>query len=512
MKVRWRAYEMIAVGMLVAWQVIMILLQAYDHSMGGAESPYSTAFREHGLSFIYWRNVLVPQLASMVLMYGVYLMINLIILPLFRLLSGKDLDHLGSGKIIKAILSLAAVSFLLAIGINVISFYGMPHLLSYRDYQFLSIAGYNDAPLSNLFFGFSRSLAVVLLITVLAGLREVMIGYLERSGGRREYTILIVNNAIPLIFLYGLWLVVTRPSQSDVFRYNVLVLPLIAFYLYLTFWLFPFKGEKSFLTRSVLFRLLLATTIALFPGLVFLFSHNQLFMSLLHGLVLLFVATPLCWILYLQRRDKIVQFLNMKTALARSEANLQFLKAQINPHFLFNALNTLYGTALRGDHEKTAEGIQKLGDMMRFMLHENTQERIPMQKELEYLRNFISLQQLRIQASPGIQIEDNIEDVSSNLQIAPMMLIPFVENAFKHGISLKEPSWIVINLSCAEDGTLHFEVRNSFHKREGDLESGKSGVGLANVQGRLALLYPGRHSLRLDTTEKEYIVNLSLKC
>jgi LytS/YehU family sensor histidine kinase len=201
----------------------------------------------------------------------------------------------------------------------------------------------------------------------------------------------------------------------------------------------------------------------------------------------------------------------METALAKSDANLQLLKSQINPHFLFNALNTLYGTALKGETDKTAEGIQKLGDMMRFMLHENILDRIPMDKELEYLKNFISLQKLRIQPSVNINIEDDIEEISCKMQIAPMLLIPFVENAFKHGIDPREKSWIKIELRCL-DNMINFEVRNSVHSGEKDIEHGKSGIGLDNVRERLKLLYADKHILDINETEKEFIIKLILKC
>jgi len=113
---------------------------------------------------------------------------------------------------------------------------------------------------------------------------------------------------------------------------------------------------------------------------------------------------------------------------------------------------------------RTAEGIQRLGDMMRFMLQENNLDFIQMDKEIDYLNNYIALQKLRTQTSQGIVIEDNINEQNCNHRIAPMLLIPLVENAFKHGISLNERSWIIINLSCTEKNIL-FEVRNSIHAK-----------------------------------------------
>ena len=143
----------------------------------------------------------------------------------------------------------------------------------------------------------------------------------------------------------------------------------------------------------------------------------------------------------------------MQSALGKTSADLKLLQSQINPHFLFNVMNTLYGIAIQENAERTSTGIQQLGDMMRFMLHENQQDHILLIREIAYIKEYIALQKLRIADLPSIQItvelppEDQIEDQ----QIAPMLLIPFIENAFKHGISLNIPSWIRIYLSVEND-------------------------------------------------------------
>ncbi|SDD81727.1 sensor histidine kinase [Niabella drilacis] len=218
------------------------------------------------------------------------------------------------------------------------------------------------------------------------------------------------------------------------------------------------------------------------------------------------VVIPLSWWIYKNQKEK----LGLKTALGSSEANLGFLRSQINPHFLFNALNTLYGTALQENAERTGEGIQKLGDMMRFMLHENIQDKILLVREVAYLNNYIDLQKLRTVNSPDIVIKVKIDEPVSALQISPMLLIPFVENAFKHGISLKEPSYITIGLHT-QNNLLYFDVQNSIHlKAEGDPEKLKSGIGLQNVKERLLLEYPERHELVIRQTAKDFFVHLTI--
>jgi sensor histidine kinase YesM len=226
----------------------------------------------------------------------------------------------------------------------------------------------------------------------------------------------------------------------------------------------------------------------------------------------LLIVTPLASSIY-KKRDarKDQEILSLKTELGQSDANLNFLKSQINPHFLFNALNTLYGTALQENAERTGEGIQKLGDMMRFMLQENTQDKILLSRDIDYLRNYILLQQLRTATSEGIVIDTKIADYAGNLMIAPMLLIPFVENAFKHGISLINPSHIKVTLQV-KDSTLYFDVHNSIHIRnENDPEREHSGIGLENVKQRLGLLYPERHELIIRETGTEFFIHITLQ-
>lgn len=201
----------------------------------------------------------------------------------------------------------------------------------------------------------------------------------------------------------------------------------------------------------------------------------------------------------------------LQTQVLQKTTQLDTLRSQVNPHFLFNALNTLYAVALKESSEKTADGIQKLGDMMRFMLHENNQERIPLRKEIEYLHNFLDLQRMRLDEAHEIEIRVNIQEPERDMYLAPMLLNPFVENAFKHGISLRQPSWIFITLTL--DATkLYFKVHNSLHRKMGDdPEKNGPGIGLDNVRKRLDLLYPNRHTLDIQATETDYFVSLVLE-
>ncbi len=241
-------------------------------------------------------------------------------------------------------------------------------------------------------------------------------------------------------------------------------------------------------------------------------EHHVLIAALGNFFTILLLVVPTAWSIYKNRNlQKAEEILALKTELGKSDASLNFLKSQINPHFLFNALNTLYGTALQEQAERTGEGIQRLGDMMRFMLQENMEDKIPLARDVEYLKNYIDLQKLRTSISSQVSIEIQIEEQLSKLHITPMLLIPFVENAFKHGISLQNPSHIKITLQT-QGGTMYFDVHNSIHlKQDNDPEKLQSGIGLQNVKQRLALLYPDQYELIIRQNAKEFFIHLTLQ-
>ncbi|TDW96559.1 sensor histidine kinase [Dinghuibacter silviterrae] len=281
-------------------------------------------------------------------------------------------------------------------------------------------------------------------------------------------------------------------------------------------WLIPYREQKR-LSWWKYWALYLILSFAMCVPVVLVFEATIGSVSFDPGAVLvvtyiwiLVLVTPLTWILYLYGRKTTGRLNQLASALSTSNANLDFLKSQINPHFLFNALNTLYGTAIQERSENTAQGIQKLGDMMRFMLFDNMQDGIPLIKEIQYMRNYIDLQKLRTQASDKIRIDTMLEEAGCQHTVAPMLLIPFVENAFKHGISLIRPSWIKVSLTCTPD-KVYFDVYNSVHPSpEKDPEENSSGIGLENVRQRLQLLYPGRHELSIHQSQTEYFIHLTL--
>lgn len=175
---------------------------------------------------------------------------------------------------------------------------------------------------------------------------------------------------------------------------------------------------------------------------------------------------------------------------------LAFLKAQVNPHFLFNTLNNLYSMANRPENAELADGIARLSQLMRYMLYESNSDKVLLDKELEYIQSFIEIQKLRLAEEDDFIIQFSIEGDTHGIRIAPMLLIPFVENAFKHGIDFKESSVIKIEV-IIENEELVFSVFNSCPKTANEMEKGRSGIGLENMKRRLELLYYGQYSLEL---------------
>lgn len=186
---------------------------------------------------------------------------------------------------------------------------------------------------------------------------------------------------------------------------------------------------------------------------------------------------------------------------------LKLLKSQINPHFLFNSLNNIY-TLAGIDSNKTQKSIINLSNMLRYVLYECDQETVPLKKEIEYIENYLKLFALKSSKDYPINIDLNIEN--SSTPVAPMLFIPFIENAIKHSnIDDRENSFIDIKINV-DDNEIHFQVDNS--KPQNVIIKDKiGGIGLENVQKRLAILYPEKHILEISETDTSFKVNLHLK-
>jgi LytS/YehU family sensor histidine kinase len=216
-----------------------------------------------------------------------------------------------------------------------------------------------------------------------------------------------------------------------------------------------------------------------------------------------------CFFILLSTVLKFIQdwFLNEKVKSNLENENLiaelAFLKSQINPHFLFNSLNNIYSLAYQKS-EKTPEAILKLSEIMRYMLYESNEDKVELSNEIRYLENYIELQKLRFKDNIYIKFEINGDPLG--LMITPLVLISFVENAFKHGIATDSENPISISLNLT-DGKLLFHVSNIKSSMNKDITGG---IGLQNVQRRLSLIYKDRYRLQIDDTNDIYNCELYL--
>jgi len=233
------------------------------------------------------------------------------------------------------------------------------------------------------------------------------------------------------------------------------------------------------------------------------FSFNKhLFFS---TFIFLFILS--CSIAYKTIRDKIIA-----DQLAKEKENeylkteLALLRSQVSPHFMFNVLNNMVALA-RKQSDQLEPSLIKLSSLMRYMLYETDEEKVSLEKEMEYLQSYIDLQQQRF----GKKVIINVAmcQVDKMYDIEPMLLIPFVENAFKHGTGLIENAYIDIDLR-AEKNILYFSVSNKYDPASIEIKDKASGIGLVNVQRRLELLHPGKHKLYITKDKNLFTVSLTI--
>jgi hypothetical protein len=189
-------------------------------------------------------------------------------------------------------------------------------------------------------------------------------------------------------------------------------------------------------------------------------------------------------------------------------AELSFLKSQINPHFLFNTLNNIYSLSSKKS-DATDDAILLLSDMMRYMLYESNVAKVPLENEIKHIENYIALQRLRISGKNDISIVFSYDGKPNGHMVEPLLFIPFVENAFKHGISYKEPSVINLKLRILEK-QLIFESLNTRPKQKDTELAESSGIGLKNLERRLNLLYPNQSKLRYNCENDFFCAKLEL--
>jgi two-component system LytT family sensor kinase len=193
-------------------------------------------------------------------------------------------------------------------------------------------------------------------------------------------------------------------------------------------------------------------------------------------------------------------------ATEKLKAELSFLKAQINPHFLFNTLNNIYALA-SAQSDQTAPAVMKLSSIMRYVLTEARNDLVPLQKEILFTSHYIELQKMRLTDKTSIDFTINGDPLGR--EIAPLLLLPFVENAFKYGISTRECSPIRILLDIKKE-SLYFSISNQKHFNTMLKMADNTGIGISNTRRRLELLYPGRYELIINDKSNDFTVHLNI--
>jgi hypothetical protein len=189
----------------------------------------------------------------------------------------------------------------------------------------------------------------------------------------------------------------------------------------------------------------------------------------------------------------------------KTTTELSFLKSQVNPHFFFNTLNNIYSLAVIQSN-KTADAVLKLSHIMRYILTETQTDFVALENEINFIQNYIDLQSVRL--TDKVSVSFKIDGYIQDKKIAPLLFIPFVENAFKYGVSTKEKTEIKIHLAVKEN-KVKFSVTNTIVQHENKIHE-TTGIGIQNVKRRLTLLYPDKYDLKIETVENYFLANLEI--
>jgi sensor histidine kinase YesM len=225
------------------------------------------------------------------------------------------------------------------------------------------------------------------------------------------------------------------------------------------------------------------------------FSVNYLFLAVFFPLL------GLAFVIRMLKQSEALKTLREQQLFSE----LNYLKAQLHPHFFFNTLNNIYALALQ-QSPRAAPMVARLGELMRYILYEANQGQVPLQHEIAFLQGYVAVEQMRYEETKTIRLD--VQGVQPVHHIEPLLLLPFIENAFKHGLAEETRDGFVQIIVCRTEKELILEVVNS--KPASHAPQQVPGIGIANVRKRLELLYPGRYTLHLQEDEKQYRVNLIL--
>ncbi|SFU18700.1 Histidine kinase [Algoriphagus locisalis] len=242
----------------------------------------------------------------------------------------------------------------------------------------------------------------------------------------------------------------------------------------------------------------------------FEFKHNPIFFRtfsfVFRFLLLLALGTAFELLLLFDKERKRNDEMEKQKAIGE----LNFLKTQLNPHFLLNALNNIYALA-RKKSEETTNAILLLSDMLRHVLYEAGKSKIPIKQEIEFIQNYIKMEKLKFTEQNAPNINFTVSIINTYYMIEPLLLMTLVENAFKHGVSYHTPSFILISLE-ENDAELKFSVINSISRKHDNPEDKKhAGLGIKNLENQMELIYPGKYSFRQKRENNLFKTFLTIK-
>ncbi|KAA1248015.1 sensor histidine kinase [Aquimarina sp. RZ0] len=310
--------------------------------------------------------------------------------------------------------------------------------------------------------------------------------YIENLGREGGYSMGLIHELVGLVFN---------------------MIPVYVMY----FWFFSLKNKKKIAPFIVVFFIALAYIEFYFDGFFHSGDYHNYWAGILTNVISYTSLTILFFAVYsLKQLYQKQQELDI-AAVKNQEAELRVLKGQINPHFLFNTLNTIYASALEKDN-KTPDLILKLSDSFRYILTEGQKNNVPLKKEITHIKDYINLQEERLSNKILVDWSEDIDDYEQ--KIPPLLFISLVENAFKYSSMLTGEGHLIILKTRLKDGKLTFYVENSFKENSGnelDTDWKESGIGLENTKKRLQLLFSDRYKMEINKKDETFKVSLTIQ-
>ena len=304
-------------------------------------------------------------------------------------------------------------------------------------------------------------------------------------GFRVSNALLLVVFYMGLVYFNLLYLIPEYLSQKKIFRYFLLLLLALLIATPIRTLLFYLKFNQ-------------------YPELQMQITSNQP-EQYIASFIIVSLSTVLKiisdWLRQQRKMNKLIT--------QNMQSELDFLRSQVNPHFLFNTLNSLYALTLKKD-ERAPAIVLKLSEMMRYMLYESNEPQVELSREIKYIENYLDLEKLR--HGPNVEINFELKGEVEDQKITPLLFLPFIENCFKHGVNKSlQKSYVYLKIKLEKD-LIRIYLRNSIPTDliPGEEDEKVGGIGLVNARRRLKLLYPGKHNLEIREEKEEYIVNLTL--